>query len=433
MRIVEVIEKKRDGLPLTHEEIKFWIEGVTDGSIEDYQTSALLMAITLNGMNMDETTALTEAMIHSGDVIDLSAIAGKKVDKHSTGGVGDKTSLVISPIVASCGGKVAKMSGRGLGHTGGTLDKLESIPGFDIFLENDAFVKQVNDINVSIIGQTGNLVYADKVLYALRDVTGTVQSVPLIAASIMSKKIAGGADAIVLDVKYGEGAFMKTLEDAQELARVMIEIGNNLNRNVTALLTNMNQPLGYSIGNALEVREAIETLKGHGPNDLRELCLVACGHMLVYGGIAATFDEGYRLATQSIEDGSAYAKFVEWISRQGGDVSVFEDLNEFTKAKYSLEVFSENDGYVSDLRALELGMASLHLGAGRTKKDEDIDMKAGIILNKKIGDEVHAGDLLGTLYSNEPIEDRHSKEFVESFVFSKNTVATPALIADILN
>lgn len=433
MRIVEIIEKKRDGHALSSQEIKFWIEGLTNHTVEDYQSSALLMAITLNGMNMEETTALTKAMIASGDTIDLSLIHGLKVDKHSTGGVGDKTSLVISPIVAACGGKVAKMSGRGLGHTGGTLDKLESIPGFDINIENDAFVNQVNDINVAIIGQTGNLVYADKVLYALRDVTGTVQSIPLIAASIMSKKIAGGADAIVLDVKYGEGAFMKTLDDARELARVMISIGNNLGRDVTALLTNMNQPLGFCIGNALEVKEAVETLCGHGPKDLEELCLVACGHMLVHGKQVDSYEAGYQKAKASIEDGSAYKKFLEWIARQGGDTSVFEDLGAFTHAAYTQQVYADSHGFVSDLKALELGMASLHLGAGRTKKDEDIDFKAGIILNKKVGDSVSEGELLGTLYSNEPIESRHIEEFKLAFSYTDNALETPQLIADIVS
>ena len=432
MRIVEIIERKRDGKVLTKAEIDFWIDGVTHKTIPDYQTSALLMAIVLKGMNLEETTYLTEAMVKSGDVIDLSNIDGIKVDKHSTGGVGDKTSMIISPIVASCGGKVAKMSGRGLGHTGGTLDKLESIEGYQVEIPNKQFIDQVNNINIALVGQTGNLVYADKVLYALRDVTGTVESLPLIAASVMSKKIAGGADAIVLDVKFGEGAFMKDVDSAKKLAQTMINIGERLDKKITALLTNMNQPLGYHIGNALEVYESVKTLKNEGPKDLEELCLVASGYMLLHGGVVSDFETGYKRAKTSLEDGSALAKFKEWIRAQGGDTGFMDDLEGFIDAKYRVEVKAEVTGYVNDLKALELGMTSLHLGAGRSTVEDDIDMKAGIILNKKVGDKVEAEDILGVLLSNEPITESHIKEFKDTFIISNTEVDKPKLIEFVL-
>jgi len=432
MRIVEIIEKKRDGHALSEKEINFWIDGIKNKTIPDYQTSALLMAITLNGMDLEETTYLTTAMVNSGDVVDLSSIDGVKVDKHSTGGVGDKTSIIISPIVASCGGKVAKMSGRGLGHTGGTLDKLESISGYKVEIDNQTFIDQVNDINVALVGQTGNLVYADKVIYALRDVTGTVQSLPLIAASIMSKKIAGGADSIVLDVKFGEGAFMKDVENAKALAETMIAIGKNLGRDVTALLTNMNQPLGYHIGNALEVYESVKTLQNEGPKDLEELCLVASGYMLLHGNIVDSFEEGYKMAKQSLEDGSAFATFKEWITAQGGDISFLDDLDAFIESNYKVEVKSDVSGYVDDLKALELGMTSLHLGAGRSTVEDVIDMKAGIILNKKIGDYVEKGEVLGTLLSNSEIKESHIEEFKAAFIISGDKVETPKLIEYVL-
>ena len=432
MRIVEIIEKKRDGHALSEQEINFWIDGIKNKTIPDYQTSALLMAITLNGMDLEETTYLTTAMVNSGDVVDLSSIEGVKVDKHSTGGVGDKTSIIISPIVASCGGKVAKMSGRGLGHTGGTLDKLESISGYQVEIDNQTFIDQVNDINVALVGQTGNLVYADKVIYALRDVTGTVQSLPLIAASIMSKKIAGGADSIVLDVKFGEGAFMKDVESAKALAETMIAIGKKLDRDVTALLTNMNQPLGYHIGNALEVYESIKTLQNEGPKDLEELCLVASGYMLLHGNIVDSFEEGYKIAKQSLEDGSAFATFKEWITAQGGDISFLDDLDAFIESNYKVEVRSDVSGYVDDLKALELGMTSLHLGAGRSTVEDVIDMKAGIILNKKIGDYVEKGEVLGTLLSNSEIEESHIEEFKAAFIISEGKVEIPKLIEYVL-
>lgn len=432
MRMVDIIAKKRDGLVLTQNEIKFWIDGVTNNSIPEYQTSALLMAIVFKGMNTEETAALTHAMLHSGDIIDLSAIIGKKVDKHSTGGVGDKTTMILSPIVAAAGGKVSKMSGRGLGHTGGTLDKLESIEGFNIELSPQQFIDQVNDLNIAVVGQTGNLVYADKVLYGLRDVTGTVNSIPLIAASIMSKKLAGGADCILLDVKFGDGAFMKTVEDARILAQTMIDIGVHLGRKVNAMLTNMNQPLGHNIGNALEVAEAIQTLKNEGPKDLEELCLVASGYMLYHSEISSSPEEGYKLALETLRSGKAYEIFKKWIAAQGGDVESLENLETFTKAKYECIVKAHKTGYVHDLKALDLGLVSMHLGAGRATKEDSIDYKAGIILNKSVGSKVEKGEVLAKLYSDSPINDAFIESTQDCFVIDTKSIAMPQLIADVL-
>ena len=432
MRMVDIIAKKRDGITLSSEEINFWIEGVTHNTIPEYQTSALLMAIVFKGMTPEETAALTTAMLYSGDVIDLSAIHGKKVDKHSTGGVGDKTTMILSPIVAAAGGKVAKMSGRGLGHTGGTLDKLEAIEGFNISLEPQQFIDQVNDLNIAVVGQTGNLVYADKVLYGLRDVTGTVDSIPLIAASIMSKKLAGGADCILLDVKYGDGAFMKTIDDARKLARTMIEIGEQLGRKVNAMITNMNQPLGHNIGNALEVAEAIETLQNKGPKDLEELCVVAAGYMLYHSEFVATPEEGYTMAMETLRSGAAYEVFKKWIAAQGGNLEELEDLEKFTKADYEVVVKAEVSGSVHDLKALDLGLVSMHIGAGRETKEDTIDYKAGIVLNKSVGDSVEAGEVLATLYSNSPIDAKYADETRACFVISDEDFEAPSLIADIL-
>lgn len=432
MNIVSIIEKKRDFKVLTAEEIKFWVDGISNGTIPEYQSSALLMAITLNGMNTEEISALTLAMMHSGDVINLDEIEGRKVDKHSTGGVGDKTSLILSPIVAACGAKVAKMSGRGLGHTGGTLDKLESIPGFDINLENREFIDQVNDINMAIVGQTGNLVPADKILYSLRDVTGTVKSIPLIASSIMSKKLAGGADCVLLDVKYGEGAFMKTEDEARELATTMINIGKQLNRTINAMISNMNQPLGNTIGNALEVKEAVDTLNNKGPKELEELCLVASGIMLFQAELCSSEQEGYEMALESLRSGAALKVFRKWIAAQKGDVTVLDDLETFTKANYSVEIKSKETGIIQQLMALELGLVSMHLGAGRQKTDDVIDMKAGIVLSKNVSDSVKEGDLLCTLYSSNPINEKLIEEAVECFVIGENPIEKPKLIADIL-
>lgn len=432
MRMVDIIAKKRDGLVLSSEEIKFWIEGVSDNSIPEYQTSALLMAIVFKGMNAEETAALTTAMLHSGDIIDLSAIKGKKVDKHSTGGVGDKTTMILSPIVAAAGGKVAKMSGRGLGHTGGTLDKLESIEGFNISLDPQQFIDQVNDLNIAVVGQTGNLVYADKVLYGLRDVTGTVDSIPLIAASIMSKKLAGGADCILLDVKYGDGAFMKTIDDARTLARTMIEIGEQLGRKVNAMITNMNQPLGHNIGNALEVAEAIQTLQNKGPKDLEELCVVASGYMLYHSEFVDSPEAGYDMAMETLRSGAAYEVFKKWIAAQGGNLEELEDLESFTKADYSLIVKADKTGSVHDLKALDLGLVSMHIGAGRATKEDTIDYKAGIVLNKSVGEKVEAGEVLATLYSNSPIDAKYADDTRACFVIDDEAFEAPKLIADIL-
>lgn len=432
MRMVDIIAKKRDGLVLSSEEIKFWIEGVSDNSIPEYQTSALLMAIVFKGMNAEETAALTTAMLHSGDIINLSAIKGKKVDKHSTGGVGDKTTMILSPIVAAAGGKVAKMSGRGLGHTGGTLDKLESIEGFNISLDPQQFIDQVNDLNIAVVGQTGNLVYADKVLYGLRDVTGTVDSIPLIAASIMSKKLAGGADCILLDVKYGDGAFMKTIDDARTLARTMIEIGEQLGRKVNAMITNMNQPLGHNIGNALEVAEAIQTLQNKGPKDLEELCVVASGYMLYHSEFVDSPEAGYDMAMEALRSGAAYEVFKKWIAAQGGNLEELEDLESFTKADYSLIVKADKTGSVHDLKALDLGLVSMHIGAGRATKEDTIDYKAGIVLNKSVGEKVEAGEVLATLYSNSPIDAKYADDTRACFVIDDEAFEAPKLIADIL-
>ncbi len=432
MNIVEIIEKKRDGLVLSNEEIKFWIEGVTDSSIENYQTSALLMAIVLNGMSQKETNALTEAMLHSGDIINLDAIEGKKVDKHSTGGVGDKTTMILSPLVAACGAKVAKMSGRGLGHTGGTLDKLESIPNFNINLTSEDFIKQVNDINVAVVGQTGNLVYADKVLYSLRDVTGTVNAIPLIASSIMSKKLAGGANCILLDVKYGEGAFMKTVDEAKKLAQSMVSIGESMDLEMNAMISNMNQPLGKTIGNALEVYEAAMTLQNQGPKELEDLCLEASGIMLRQAGLCETDEQGYEIALENLRNGNAYRVFLEWIAAQGGDISVFDDLDNFIKAEHHVDVLADEDGFISEVHALNLGYVSMHLGAGRQKVEDEIDYKAGIIIEKEIGDKIQKGDVLCRLLSSKEIKDSEIKAAKACFVLSDQAQEKPKLIADVL-
>ena len=432
MDIISIIEHKRDMIELTQEEIQYFIDGVTHGTIENYQISALLMAIVLNGMSLEETTHLTHSMLKSGDVIDLSQIEGKKVDKHSTGGVGDKTTLILSPLVAAAGAKVAKMSGRGLGHTGGTLDKLESIPGYHIEIESQAFIDQVNRIGVAVIGQTGNLVYADKVLYALRDVTGTVQSIPLIAASIMSKKLAGGADCILLDVKYGDGAFMKTVDDAKALASVMTHIGTSLGREVTCMITNMNQPLGHAIGNALEVKEAIETLTNQGPHALETLCVEAAGIMLYQAGLADSHEHGAEVALETLRSGAAYEKFLEWISAQDGDVTVFEDLAAFGAAPYSVEIKANTSGYVHLIKAEDLGLVSMHLGAGRKTVNDIIDMKAGILITCDVGDAIEKGHVLCVLQSSQPIDAKEIKEAQACFVIDTTKTDKPVMIEAVI-
>lgn len=406
MRMVDLIEKKRDGQALTEEEINFFIEGYTKGDIPDYQASSLAMAVYFQDMNEAERAALTMAMVNSGDVIDLSNINGVKVDKHSTGGVGDTTTLVLAPLVAAVGVPVAKMSGRGLGHTGGTIDKLESIEGFHVEISEEKFVKLVNEDKVAVIGQTGNLTPADKKLYGLRDVTGTVNSIPLIASSIMSKKIAAGADAIVLDVKTGNGAFMKTLEDAESLARAMVNIGNNVGRNTMAIISDMGQPLGNAIGNALEVKEAIETLQGQGPKDLTDLVLTLGSQMVVVGGKAQDLAEARTLLENAIADGLALARFKTFIENQDGDGSVVDDVSKLPQAQYQIDYPATKSGVVTEIVANEVGVASMMLGAGRQTKEDDIDLSVGIVLNKKVGDKVKAGESLLTIHSNrEQVDD----------------------------
>ncbi|MEH6990925.1 pyrimidine-nucleoside phosphorylase [Cytobacillus firmus] len=428
MRMVDLIEKKRDGLELTAEEIQFVIKGYTDGSIPDYQVSALTMAIFFRGMTENERANLTMAMVESGDQIDLSKIEGIKVDKHSTGGVGDTTTLVLGPLVAAVGVPVAKMSGRGLGHTGGTIDKLEAVEGFHVEIENEEFIKLVNQNKIAVIGQSGNLTPADKKLYALRDVTATVDSIPLIASSIMSKKIAAGADAIVLDVKTGAGAFMKTLDDSRELAKAMVRIGNNVGRNTMAVISDMSQPLGYAIGNALEVKEAIDTLRGEGPEDLTELCLTLGSHMVFLAKKADSLKEAREKLENAMKDGSALETFKVFLSSQGGDASVVDDPQKLPQAKYTFELEAKQDGYVSEIVADEIGTAAMLLGAGRATKESEIDLAVGLILRKKIGDRVQKGESLVTICSNfENVEEVRTMLY-DNITLSTEKVEAPVLI-----
>ncbi|MGG5774696.1 pyrimidine-nucleoside phosphorylase [Bacillus subtilis] len=400
MRMVDIIIKKQNGKELTTEEIQFFVNGYTDGSIPDYQASALAMAIFFQDMSDRERADLTMAMVNSGETIDLSAIEGIKVDKHSTGGVGDTTTLVLAPLVAALDVPVAKMSGRGLGHTGGTIDKLEAIDGFHVELTKDEFIKLVNRDKVAVIGQSGNLTPADKKLYALRDVTGTVNSIPLIASSIMSKKIAAGADAIVLDVKTGAGAFMKTEEDAVELAKAMVRIGNNVGRQTMAVISDMSQPLGFAIGNALEVKEAIDTLKGEGPEDLHELVLTLGSQMVVLAKKADTLDEARAKLEEVMKNGKALEKFKDFLKNQGGDSSIVDDPSKLPQAAYQIDVPAKEAGVVSEIVADEIGVAAMLLGAGRATKEDKIDLAVGIMLRKKVGDKVEKGEPLVTLYAN---------------------------------
>lgn len=406
MRTVDIIQKKRDGTALTAAEIRYLIEGFVRGEIPDYQMSAWAMAVYFNGMTAEETAALTMEMARSGEMLDLGAIRGTIVDKHSTGGVGDTTTLVLVPLVAAAGIPVAKMSGRGLGHTGGTIDKLESIPGFAVELTRDVFIEQVNRIGVALTGQTGNITPADKQLYALRDVTATVNSIPLIASSIMSKKIASGADAIVLDVKTGRGAFMKTLEDSIALAEAMVNIGTEVGRETVAVISDMDQPLGYAIGNALEVKEALECLNGGGPADLRALCLELGAYMLVAGGLANQPSEAKEQLASLIEDGAAIRKLREFIEAQGGDGEVVSNPELLPYAEKTMPLLAAQDGYVTGLEAEAIGVCAMMLGAGRETKDAAIDAAAGIILHIKRGDRVHKGEQLATLHYNRRVEDR---------------------------
>lgn len=400
MRMIDIIEKKRDGMSLTREEIEFFVNGYTRGEVPDYQASSLAMAIFFQDMNDEERAALTMSMVNSGERIDLSDINGIKVDKHSTGGVGDTTTLVLAPLVAAVGVPVAKMSGRGLGHTGGTIDKLESVKGFNVEVSEKDFIKLVNDNQVAVIGQSGNLTPADKKLYALRDVTGTVNSIPLIASSIMSKKIAAGADAIVLDVKTGSGAFMKTLDDAEALAHAMVRIGNNVGRNTMAIISDMSQPLGNAIGNALELKEAIATLKGNGPKDLTELVLTLGSQMVVLAEQATSLDEARQMLIDAIKTGKALNKFKTFLSNQGGDDSIVDSPEKLPSAKYQVEFKAKKDGYITEIIANEIGVASMMLGAGRQTKEDVIDLGVGIVLNKKVGEHVEKGENILTIHTN---------------------------------
>ncbi|WP_348620643.1 pyrimidine-nucleoside phosphorylase [Paenibacillus polymyxa] len=400
MRMVDLIEKKRDGKELSTEEINFIIQGYTQGEIPDYQVSALAMSIFFKDMTERERADLTMAMVHSGDTIDLSAIEGVKVDKHSTGGVGDTTTLVLAPLVAALDIPVAKMSGRGLGHTGGTIDKLEAIAGFHVEISKDEFVDLVNRSKIAVIGQSGNLTPADKKLYALRDVTATVNSIPLIASSIMSKKIAAGSDAIVLDVKTGAGAFMKTVDDAKALAHAMVSIGNNVGRKTMAVISDMSQPLGVAIGNSLEVKEAIDTLRGQGPKDLEELCMTLGSQMVFLAGKADSLENAEEKLKEVIRNGKALEKFKEFIANQGGDASVVDHPERLPQAQYRIEVPAKQDGVVAEIVADEIGTAAMLLGAGRATKESEIDLAVGLMLNKKVGDAVQKGDSLVTIHAN---------------------------------
>lgn len=432
MRMVDVIIKKRNGLELSEEEIRFFVEGFTSGEIPSYQASSLAMAILFKGMNKKEIGILTDAMLHSGETIDLSSIEGIKVDKHSTGGVGDKTSLVLGPLVAACGVKLAKMSGRGLGHTGGTLDKLESIPGCKIGLSREEFINQVNKYGLAIVGQTGNLVPADKKLYALRDVTGTVESIPLIASSIMSKKLASGSDTILLDVKFGSGAFMKDIDQARLLARTMVDIGDHLHRDTRAILTDMDQPLGLAIGNSLEVIEAINTLNGKGPSDLVELCLGAGAIMLMQAKKTSSIEEGRKLLQEKIDNKEALEKLCDLVRAQGGDESYIRDPSKFEKAKYIIAIKAENEGYVKQINALEIGDSAMRLGAGRATYDDVIDPSSGIVLAKKVGDKVNVGDVLCTVYTNKEDNASILKDIHDSFKLSNDIVKINPIIYEVI-
>ncbi|HEC2159993.1 TPA: pyrimidine-nucleoside phosphorylase [Staphylococcus delphini] len=431
MRMVDIIAKKRDGHALTKEEIEFVVNGYTNDDIPDYQMSSLAMAIFFQDMTDEERAYLTMAMVQSGDQIDLSNIEGIKVDKHSTGGVGDTTTLVLAPLVAALDVPVAKMSGRGLGHTGGTIDKLESVEGFHVEISEEAFVKLVNEDKVAVIGQTGNLTPADKKIYALRDVTATVNSIPLIASSIMSKKIAAGADAIVLDVKTGNGAFMKTVEDAEQLAHAMVKIGNQVGRQTMAIISDMSQPLGRAIGNALELQEAIDTLKGEGPEDLTELVLTLGSQMVVLAQKAKDLDEARGMLQEVIDNGKALEKFKTFLSNQGGDASVVDDPSKLPTAQYQFELPAKRSGVVSEMIANEIGIASMMLGAGRQTKEDVIDLAVGLVLNKKGGDRVEEGESLLTIYANSEDVEQVKQKLYDNITISDHA-EQPQLIHTII-
>jgi pyrimidine-nucleoside phosphorylase len=433
MQMYDLINKKKNKGELNKEEIEYIIEGFTKGEIPDYQMSAFLMAVCLNKMTHEETANLTIAMANSGDLLDLSKVEGIKVDKHSTGGVGDKTSLVLSPMVAALGIPVAKMSGRGLGHTGGTIDKLESFPGFSTSLSSEQFVENINKIKIAIVGQTANLAPADKKIYALRDVTATVDNISLIASSIMSKKIASGADVIVLDVKTGSGAFMKSYEDSLALAYEMVQIGTLANRPTYAIITDMNQPLGRAVGNALEVKEAIETLYGHGPEDLLEVSLTLASYMLLGAGRVRTADEGRALLLDTIKDKTALDKMAQFIQAQGGDSEFVYNPELLKTATIQYDVKSPSDGFVSQILTDEIGMASLILGGGRLRKDSSIDLGVGIIIHKKLGDKVSKNETLATLYANDDNKRKEAKKrLINAYVIGKNKVQRPPYIYSVV-
>lgn len=433
MQMTELIRKKREGIPLSSEEIRYMVSEFTKGNIPDYQMSAFCMAVIFKGMTDEETVALTQEMAHSGDMLDLSRFGDRSVDKHSTGGVGDKTSLIIGPIVASCGCVFAKMSGRGLGHTGGTVDKLESVKGYRIAVDEDSFLRQAEDIGIALIGQTGNFTPADKKLYALRDVTETVDSIPLIVSSIMSKKIAAGAKNIVLDVKCGSGAFMKDADSARVLARKMVDIGKACGRNIAAVITDMDVPLGYAVGNSLEVKEAVALLKGEDIPDLKEVCLVISAHLIsmCHG---KSIEEARKDAEEALYSGRAFEKMKEWFSCQGADQSLLDDTDRFPKAKVVFDIVSEKEGYIAHMDTEMIGRASMELGAGRRTKDDDIDYSAGLVLRAKTGDLVKRGDVLATLYTSDEGKIAEAKAFFESaLTFSADKPADEKLIIDMVS
>jgi len=432
MRMVDLILKKRNGKELTESEIKYIITGYTKGDIPDYQMSALTMAIYFRGMNEKETAILTTRMVESGETIDLSEINGHKVDKHSTGGVGDKTSLIVAPLVASVGIPVAKMSGRGLGHTGGTLDKLESIQGFKVELSKQEFIHNVNKYKIAIAGQSGNLAPADKKLYSLRDVTATVDSIPLIASSIMSKKIASGADSIVLDVKTGSGAFMKSFEEAQKLAEEMVAIGKNLGRKTIAVISDMNQPLGFEVGNSNEVREAIKVLQGEDIKDLKTLSLELASHMAVLAEVFSDYDTAYKQLEQNLINGKAYNVFKEFVSAQYGNVEMIEDPDKLPSSTFHLEVKAVQEGYVQGIDAEAIGIAAMYLGAGRSTKDDIIDHGVGITLKKKVGDKVKTGDVIAILHSNKNDAIDSINKVKEAYTLNKIETKSPSLIYKVI-
>lgn len=428
----DIIEKKRDGKILKEIEINYVIKSYVEQKIPDYQMSALLMAIYFKGMTIKESAALTMAMVNSGERISLEGITGIKVDKHSTGGVGDTTTIVLAPLVASVGVPVAKMSGRGLGHTGGTLDKLEAIPGFNIEISNEKFIKLVNEANLAVIGQTANLAPADKLLYSLRDVTATVNSIPLIASSIMSKKIASGADRLVLDVKTGKGAFMENPKDAKQLAKTMVEIGNSVGIKTVAVISNMEEPLGYAIGNALEIKEAILTLEGKGPNDLTELCLNLGSQMVYLAERTSSIEEARELLSENIKNGKALNKFKEFIKNQSGDPTVIDKPNKLSKAKYQTELISNESGYIKEITANEIGKAAMMLGAGRERKDSVINLAVGLVLHKKVGDFVKAGESLLTIHSEEEDVQLIKTILLNNIILTEEVVEKLPLIYEII-